>query len=90
MLGSCDNVDPYLNIIGSFYVSSIHFSNSYYTGPLDIALKYSKSYAHPSNRSRTSDLRISAINQLQSSALPTELSRAHTKRNGNSDPIQQE
>ena len=33
---------------------------------------------YPSNRIRTSDLRISALLPLQSSALPTELSKAHS------------
>ena len=39
---------------------------------------------------RIGDLRISAIYQLQSSALPTELSRAHTKNIDNNDSVQQE
>ena len=42
---------------------------------VDLSIKKKKMFRTPARRSRTADLRIAAQSQLQSSALPTELSR---------------
>ena len=55
-----------------------------YTNKRDELVRKKKS--SPANRSRTSDLKITVVSHLQSSALPTELSRAHQKCQVNAIP----